>query len=102
MICQLSVLSANSISALAGLDPAALITLAEEVREREGREAWNNVHEILARIHDLLAVIRVEQLAGIGVKPHRLPDVERLPRPGESEPKVRVVSPREAALMMGV
>jgi hypothetical protein len=99
MICQLSARSSNSVTDLRALDPAALTTFAEEVLEREERESWTNLHEAIARIHDLLAIMRVEALARGGVKRYNLPEPVRLPRPGEDTGPV-VVTPGEAARLM--
>lgn len=99
MICRLSARSSNSIPDLHGLDVATLSTLAEEVMEREERDAWSNVHELIARVYDLLSIMRVEALALGGVKRYNLPEPTRMPRPGQDVGPV-TVSPREAALMM--
>lgn len=103
MICQLSASSANSVTDLQSLDHAVLTTLAQEVEKREEREAWTNLHEALARIFDLLAVMRVEALARGGVKKWNLPEPARMPRPGdEAAAEARPLTPAEAArLMMG-
>jgi hypothetical protein len=100
MICQLSAASSNSVTDLQRLDTSALTTLAEEVREREEREAWTNVTEALARIFDLLAVMRVEALALGGVKKWNLPEPVRMPRPGEHSAETRALTPGEAARLM--
>jgi hypothetical protein len=100
MICRLSASSSNSITDLHHLDTPAVMTLAEEVAAREEREAWSNVAEAIARVYDLLAVMRVEALALGGVKRHDLPEAARMPRPGETSTETRVVSPREAVRLM--
>jgi hypothetical protein len=101
MICQLSARSANSVADLVGLDPATVTTLAEEIIEQEERTSWGTIHEVLAHVHDLLSVMRVEALALGGVKRHNLPKPERLPRPGDDKAnEVRVVSPGEAVRLM--
>jgi hypothetical protein len=99
MICQLSARSSNSVADLQTLHPGEIITLAEEVAEREDALAWDNMHEALARIHDLLAVMRVEALALGGVKRYNLPAPERMPRPGD-DGEIPVVTPGEAARLM--
>lgn len=101
MICQLSARSSNSVADLVTLDHAAVITLADEVRQREEATAWSTMHEQLARIHDLLQIMRVEQLACAGVKDHKLPDMVRMPRPGE-DTRPKSVSPAQAARLMMV
>lgn len=100
MICQLSATSSNSVTDLQSLDPSALTTLADEVREREDREAWSNLHEAIARIHDLLAVMRVEALARGGVKKWNLPEANRMPRPDDKVAEARALTPGEAARLM--
>jgi hypothetical protein len=100
MICRLSATSPNSISDLHELDTPALMTLAEEIAAREERESWDNVAEAIARVYDLLSVMRVEALALGGVKRHNLPEVARMPRPGEQVEQIPVVTPGQAARMM--
>jgi hypothetical protein len=100
MICQLSATSSNSIAELSALPVGLVTTLAEEVADREERSAWDNVTEALARIYDLLGVIRVEALALGGVKRHNLPEPPRMPRPGEKVDQIPVVTPGQAARMM--
>lgn len=100
MICQLSARSGNSIVDLSGLGPAALATLADEVRRRDDEGDWTNLHEAIAQVHDLLSLMRVEHLAGIGVKRHDLPTPARMPRPGDKPAEPVVLSPGEAARLM--
>lgn len=99
MICWLSAHSSNSVPDLAGLDVTTLSTLMDEIHEREERDAWSNLHEAIARVHDLLAVIRNEALMMGGVKAHNLPKLVRLPRPGE-DTRPPALSPREASLFL--
>jgi hypothetical protein len=101
MICQLSARSPNSVAELVALDYPALLTLAEEVHRREEQEAWGSLHEELARIYDLLSVMRVEHLAGIGVKRWNLPEPDRMPRPDDKH-EVRALTPGQAAHLMMV
>ena len=101
MICRLSANSSNSVADLRALDVPAVMTLAEEINERDERMSWENLHEILARIFDLLAIMRVEQLACAGVPRSKVPKPSFMPRPGEeTEPEIRVVSPGEAVRLM--
>jgi hypothetical protein len=100
MICRLSAASSNSVTDLRALDPADLTTLAEEVRQREERESWSNMTEALARIFDLLSVMRVENLARGGVKKWNLPEPARMPRPGDELAEARAITPAEAARLM--
>lgn len=92
----------NSVAELARSDLPVLLTLAEEVADRDRRESWTTVHEVLAQVHDLLQVMRVEHLMGLGVKSASLPKPVRMPRPGEEPPPdagPRTVSARELAMM---
>lgn len=97
--------TANSVADLADASPATLTTLAEEVRARDRREAWRNEHELLAQIHELLQLMRVEQLIGLRVRPSLLPKVVPLARPGdedavEKDPEpLRVFTARDLAAM---
>lgn len=85
--------------ALARCDLTTLLTLAEEVREEHEAKQWTTLHELLAGIVDLLGVMRVENLARGGVKPWRLPEPRRVPRPGEKRPEQVAFTAREFALM---
>lgn len=76
-----------------------MLTLAEEVREKHEAKQWTTVHELLAGIVDLLNVMRVEHLAGLGVKPWKLPEARRVPRPGDEQREIVTLTPREFALM---
>lgn len=99
MICQLSARSSNSVTDLRALEPATLMTVAEEILEREERESWTNLHEAVAKLYDLLGAMRVEALALGGVKRWNLPEPARMPRPYDrAEPQV--VSPAEAFGLM--
>ena len=78
------------------------MTLAEEVNERE--DEWGHDTQLLVGIFEMLQLIRIEQLVGIGVKRHNLPTFNPVPRPGEKpDAGPKTVTPREAAaLVMGV
>lgn len=78
-----------------------MLTLAEAVRDRNERDSWTNVHELLAQLIELLSIVRIEQLAAAGVKRWSLPEMVRIPRPGDDEPKeAMVVTPSQFARMM--
>lgn len=77
-----------------------VFTLASAVRDKVERESWNNLHELLAQLVEMLSVMRVESLLMAGVKRHHLPDPVHVPRPGEKPPEVRTVRPSEFARMM--
>lgn len=70
------------------------------MREDHEAKSWTTLHELLAGIIDMLGVMRVEHLAGVGVKPWKLPQVRRVPRPGEQNETAPTYTPREFALMM--
>jgi hypothetical protein len=77
------------------------LTLSEEIRTERELESWTTREELLAMLIDLMHVMRVEALAGMGVKsPPRPP---RVPRPNEKDrDDVPTVTPRQlAALTMG-
>lgn len=85
---------------MASYSDRVIYTLADEVRERA---EWSNLHEAVAQVHDLLQLVRVEALVGMGVKRHALPEPRRLPRPFDPPEQEQddTVSPRQLALMMG-
>lgn len=67
--------------------------------ERDRR--WTQDHELLARLHELLQIMRIEHLIGIGVKRGNLPRFQRIARPDDPvEEGPVVVSPRELARMV--
>jgi hypothetical protein len=90
------------------LDPGMVTALRAAWAEREtnNAERFTVTEELLAQILEMLSIIRVEAQALSGyVKQADLSEPLRVPRPGdEIEPvdPVRVVSPREFALMMQV
>lgn len=76
-----------------------MLSLADEVRERE--ERWTIDRELLARVHEMLQLIRIEALVGMGVKRGSLPRFVPVRRPNDPEPEgPLVVSPRELARMV--
>jgi hypothetical protein len=77
------------------------LTLSEEIRAERELESWTTREELLAMLIDLMHVMRVEALAGMGVKSPPRP--LRVPRPNEHvRDEVPTVSPRQlAALTMG-
>jgi hypothetical protein len=89
------------VAEVAACDLTTLLTLAEEIRTERELDAWTNREELLAMLIDLMHVMRVEALAGMGVKSPPRP--LRVPRPGEGhEDQIPTVSPRQlAALTMG-
>lgn len=95
----MSLASGNSVVDLQRLPLAAIQTLAEEVQERD--ERWNVERELLARLNDLVMMLRIEALAGMGVKKPNLPKFEPVPRPGDPvDEGPATVSPRELARMV--
>lgn len=99
MICQLSAASSNSVSDLQGLPIEALLSLADEVKERE--ERWTVDRELLARVHEMLQLIRIEALVGMGVKRGNLPRFVPVRRPDDPvDEGPQVVTPRELARMV--
>jgi hypothetical protein len=89
------------VADVAACDLTTLLTLAEEIRTERELETWTTREELMAMLIDLLHVMRVEALAGMGVKSPPRP--LRVPRPGDrSEDDIPTVSPRQlAALTMG-
>ena len=75
------------------------LTLAEAVRDRNERDSWTNVHELIAQCVELLSVMRIEYLISNGVKRWNLPEPVRVPRPGDEEPKEVVMTPSQFARM---
>lgn len=78
----------------------------EEVRERDRRrQEWGYEAEMLAQVHEMLQVIRIDQQALHGVDKAKLTRFSRVWRPGDPDPEpqtVRKLTPREFALMAGV
>jgi predicted AAA+ superfamily ATPase len=77
-----------------------VFTLAEAVRDRLERESWNNVHELIAQLIELVSNLRTESWLIAGVKRNQAPDPVHVPRPGDKPPEVRTVRPSEFARMM--
>lgn len=103
MICQLSAQTGIAPALLYAEEPDTVLTLADEVRQRDERRAWSTGDELLASVYEMLQVIRVESLVSRGVKPRDTPEIVRIRRPGEDPPDKRnTVSPRQfAALALG-
>ena len=76
-----------------------MLTLVDEVRARDKARSWDTTAELLAQLHELLQMVRIEQQALHGVK--QLAKFQRLRRPGDPiEPEgPDKVSPRQFALM---
>ena len=67
------------------------------VRERNDRESWTTVHELIAQAVDAIHVMRMEAFVMAGVPRYKLPDPPRVPRPGDETKEAPVYSPREFA-----
>jgi hypothetical protein len=74
-----------------------VLTLMDCVRERNDRESWTTVHELIAQAVDAIHVMRLEAFVMAGVPRYKLPDPPRVPRPGDKAEETPVVSPREFA-----
>ena len=98
--------TSTPVTELAKVSQATLFTLAEEVKERDRRHSWTNEHELLARLHEQIQLVRIEQLIGIGVKAGKLPPFVPIDRPGDEPPvkddepeTLRVYTARDLAAM---
>lgn len=67
------------------------------MRERQEAERWTTTHELLSQLLELVSIVRVEALAANGVKRWELPDVLRVPRPGQEEEPVKTITPSQFA-----
>lgn len=76
-----------------------VLVLADAVRERNDRDSWTDVHELLAQLIEWVSIVRVEAWMINGVPRWKLPSVHHVRRPYESEQEVRVVSVSEFARM---
>jgi hypothetical protein len=80
-------------------DTYALVDALVERAETDAKaREWTTTHELLARLLELLSVLRIENLACHGVR-SGLPKPARMPRPGETTGPV-VLRPGEAARLM--
>lgn len=82
-----------------------LLTLADEVREREQRASWSNTEELLARTLEGISTLRRDLYMMKGVPERKLPAQVMVPRPGEPAPNPnadkKVVRPGQLAKMLG-
>ena len=78
-------------------DSDDVLTLLDVVKERNERESWTTLHELLAQLIDVLNVARIEAFAIGGVPRSKLPEPRRVPRPGDKSQETPVLSPREFA-----
>lgn len=79
-----------------------LSSLAAETRDKQERMSWTQTDELLARLIELISVMRQEFLLFNGVKSHRLPPVMNIPRPGDKPSgPVRLSAAEFAALNRG-
>lgn len=70
------------------------------MRDRNERDSWTNVHELLAQLLEMLSIMRIEALAAAGMKRWNLPEPVRIPRPGDDEhQEAIVVTPSQFARM---
>jgi hypothetical protein len=86
----------TSVADLARCDETTLLTLADEVRRQNEANRWTTTHELIANVWDLLHLLRVEALAGMGVRKHALPKHQHVPRPGERD-EIPTIRPRDLA-----
>lgn len=73
------------------------MALSSALRDRNERNDWTVLHELLASVLELLSVMRIEAWLIQGVPRYKLPDAIRIPRPGEREEPVMTVSPSQFA-----
>jgi hypothetical protein len=73
------------------------LTLADAVRERNDRDSWTDLHELLAILVDTLNVMRTEAMLIAGVPRSKLPDPRRVTRPGEKKQETPVLTPGQFA-----
>jgi hypothetical protein len=74
-----------------------VLTLADAVRERNDREAWTDLHELLAQVVENLSVLRIEAFLLAGVPRWKLPDAQHIRRPGDTAREAPVVTPGQFA-----
>lgn len=74
-----------------------VLTLMDAVRERNDRDSWTDLHELLALVVDAINVMRTEAFVIAGVARWKLPDPRRIPRPGDKSQETPVLTPREFA-----
>lgn len=72
------------------------------VRERNDRESWTTLHELIAQAIDAIHVMRMEAFVIGGVPRNKLPDAPRVPRPGDETKEAPVLTPREFARLSAV
>jgi hypothetical protein len=74
-----------------------VLTLADAVRDRNDREAWTDLHELLAQVVESISVMRIEAFLIAGVPRWKLPDPHHIRRPGEAVKEATVVTPGQFA-----
>lgn len=78
-------------------DSDDVLTLMAAVRERNDREDWTTLHELLAQAIDAIHVMRMEAFVLKGVPRWKLPDPPRVPRPNDPAKETPVVTPGQFA-----
>lgn len=70
-----------------------VFAIAAAVRERNDRETWTTLHELVATLVEMVSIMRIEAWLIAGVPRWKLPDVTHIPRPGEEEEQVKTIRP---------
>lgn len=71
--------------------------MAAAVRERNDRNDWTSLHELLATVAELVSLLRVEAWMIAGVERWKLPKPLHIPRPGEEVEQVKTIRPSQFA-----
>lgn len=69
----------------------------DAVRERNDRDSWTDLHELVAQVVDALNVARMEAFLIARVPRWKLPDPPRVQRPWEKKQETPVITPGQFA-----